>query len=276
MDYDITQLLPIVAWLTDKYTSKESSSVPYETAQMLMEAVIYCVEAGQEGTLIEQNRSYQVRTVYDIGYQKVIQKVLTAKEMYDQIIRGFEDYGCRNCRDTLINGMPAFFVRYDARFSPHKHLLTLDYPLLNGNPDKCGVNLILEYLEGILREQEFLRCFDNLAVVRVLEALQPDYRSLYLDNICYQILLTAAGCVIADRPVGELLLDKEDYQEIAEFFDGDSIDSISLKLKNIIGFIIRQSMDEEAAGYFKAAARSYAVRIKNGIEMGTLPAVIPT
>ena len=44
MEYQLEELLPITAWLADKYTSKESSSVTYDTAQMLMEAVIYCVK----------------------------------------------------------------------------------------------------------------------------------------------------------------------------------------------------------------------------------------
>lgn len=43
-DYDMAELLPVAAWLTDKYTSRESSSVTYETAAVLMEAVCYCIQ----------------------------------------------------------------------------------------------------------------------------------------------------------------------------------------------------------------------------------------
>ncbi|WP_455717147.1 DUF6179 domain-containing protein, partial [Anaerosporobacter sp.] len=40
--YEMEELLPIVARLVDQYTSKESSSIRFETAKQLMEAVIYC------------------------------------------------------------------------------------------------------------------------------------------------------------------------------------------------------------------------------------------
>ena len=50
MDYKIEQLLPLAAELADRYTSKESTSVTYETAGALMEAVLYCMkECEDEG-----------------------------------------------------------------------------------------------------------------------------------------------------------------------------------------------------------------------------------
>ena len=41
--YEMEELVPIVASLSEKYTSKESTSVSYETARQLMEAVMYCI-----------------------------------------------------------------------------------------------------------------------------------------------------------------------------------------------------------------------------------------
>ena len=53
MNYQIEQLLPLAAELADRYTSKESSSVTYETAGALMEAVLYCMkECGNEGNAV--------------------------------------------------------------------------------------------------------------------------------------------------------------------------------------------------------------------------------
>ena len=42
-DFDVNLLMPIVAELSEKYTKKESSSVSYDTARRLMNAVVYCV-----------------------------------------------------------------------------------------------------------------------------------------------------------------------------------------------------------------------------------------
>ena len=47
--YEPEELLPLVARLAKKYTGGESTSVTYETAQYLMEAVLYCInECGAE------------------------------------------------------------------------------------------------------------------------------------------------------------------------------------------------------------------------------------
>lgn len=277
MEYRMKQLLPIVSWLTDKYTSKESSSVPYETAHRLMEAVIYCIDACAQNSLVQQDNSGNARGVYDSGYEKVIEKVIEAKAVYDQIIINFEDYRCRNYQDTIAKGMPSFFLKYDARFAPQDHLLTLDYPLINGSPDECGVNLIREYLWGIYLEKQFLDCIDKNTVIRLLDAIIPDYQNLYLDNICNPVLLTAVGCAAADRSVFDLKLREQDYQEITDFFIGDSVDRIAWKVKKLIRLLINQVIDDNAAAaYFEAAADSYAVRIWNGIQEQDLAAFIPT
>lgn len=51
MDYKMEDLLPVVAELAEKYTSKESTSLPYEKARQLMEAVLYCIREGEEYAL---------------------------------------------------------------------------------------------------------------------------------------------------------------------------------------------------------------------------------
>lgn len=43
MDYQMEELLPIVSELAQKYTGYESTSITYEKAQSLMEAVLFCL-----------------------------------------------------------------------------------------------------------------------------------------------------------------------------------------------------------------------------------------
>lgn len=44
MDYKMEDLLPIVTKLAWKYAGWESTSITYESAQTLMEGVLYCLE----------------------------------------------------------------------------------------------------------------------------------------------------------------------------------------------------------------------------------------
>lgn len=191
MDYEMEDLLPIVAELAEKYTSKESSSVPYETAQMLMGAVIYCIreywdsEKNKAGLVSADGGNLpDARLAYEKGYELVLNKVRAALEIYNEIMQDFEDYGCRNLSDTIRQGIPQFFLRYDARFAPQDHLLTLDYPCMGGRPVGCGVDLILVYLKQIRKEMKILQMYEAEGIKEILENICPEYEELFLDNIC--------------------------------------------------------------------------------------------
>ena len=195
MNYEMEELLPIVAELADKYTSKESTSIPYETAQMLMGAVIYCIreywrdEESKAGIIAADGGNLpDARLAYEKGYELVLKKTRLAKALYDEIIADFEDYGCRNYSDTIRLGMPQFFLRYDARFSPQDHLLTLDYPCMGGPIQESGVDLIFEYLKKIREEQRILETFEPEEVREILEEVCPEYEELFFDNICEAVL----------------------------------------------------------------------------------------
>ncbi|MFR8339696.1 MAG: DUF6179 domain-containing protein [Eisenbergiella massiliensis] len=112
--YGLEEILPVVIYLTNKYTSGESSSVPYEKAEMLMEAVLYCIREcftwNTAGVLPAVN-SLSARQAYDKGYEYVT--VVKWPGAYDGLITDFEDYGCLNYRKTVLEGLPAFFLKYD-------------------------------------------------------------------------------------------------------------------------------------------------------------------
>lgn len=263
MDYQVEELLPVVARLVDKYTSKESSSVSYEAARMIMGAVIYCINetSGNGGDNIPAAGTCPpAQQMYEAGYEMVVNKVYEAKEWYEAIIADFEDYGCRNYRDTILHGMPAFFQRYDCRFNPQDHLLTLDYPAMFRRKGACGVDLILEYLKGIYAEKQFLSCFERQPVTDLLESIVPEYRVLYLDNICEAVLLRVIQCAIAGSGMKQLKLGEQDHRVILSATEGKSTEDIEEIIARIIT-LMADSLKLDS-GYFIASARDYAIRLR--------------
>lgn len=275
MEYAMEELVPIVAKLTEQYTSKESSSITYEAAHTLMEAVVYCIEECFE----EKERTFlrgqllKATECYAKGYDLVIQKVYQAKSQYENMIHEFQSYGCRNYEDTILKGIPQFFLWYDPKFAPQNHLLTLDYPILQGNPKKCGVDLILEYLNGAALEQKFLAYFEPQAVQSVLERVIPEYQTLYLDNICYEVLLMVIGCSIAKTNLAKLELTKEGCQSVLQYFAQDSVIMIQKKVEQILAYMLRNTELKEQVGYFQKMSEEFAVRIWYGIENHSLEQV---
>ncbi|SHO43282.1 DUF6179 domain-containing protein [Anaerocolumna xylanovorans] len=278
MEYEMEELLPLVEKLTFKYTSGDSSSVTYETARMLMEAILYCIrEYDREGSEfgIRTNEKTDAATAYKLGFEAVTAKVYKTKELYHTILEEFEDYGCRNLRNTVIEGMPAFFLWYDPKFKPQDHLLTLDYPALRPVNDLCGVDAIYQYLHNIKIESDFLKAFGSVQVEELLERVMPDYRNLYYDNISYEVLLTVVGCIAANKPVGRLRLTKKDLSAVEEYFKGDSEETAEMKINSLLSDMFRRVYFDngEMERYFCYLGREYAVRILNGLRHNSLPQI---
>ena len=69
--YEMEELVPIVAELAQKYTSFESTSVTYERAEQLMEAVLYCIREAQrrdKGNMLLSSDKLSAYEVYREGY----------------------------------------------------------------------------------------------------------------------------------------------------------------------------------------------------------------
>lgn len=267
MEYKVEELLPVVTRLTEKYTSKESTSVPHETARQLMEAVIYCIEENEngEGALImTEAKMPAAQIMYERGFEILTRKVHETKAIYDDIIQSFESYRLENYDETIRKGMPAFFLRYDAKFNPQDHLLTLDYPLLKEKPRLCGIDLIREYLKGIQKEKAFLDCFNRAVIIRILDRTVPEYETLYLNNICDVVLFEALFCMIAEKPLWDLRMNDEDYDAVRFYFDGDEREKIETKTVRLIRMLMGHL--GLAADYFEPAAKDYAFRISQRMQ----------
>lgn len=191
IDYKMEELIPVVAWLTSKYTSNESTSVSYNTAKQLMGAVMYCVEEYQnddkaQGTLVEKE-AIEVRQAYHIGYEKVVQKVGEVREKSNRLIEHFNAFGNENYYEVVAKAIPGFLTLYDPRFYPQNTIITMDYPLLGSTRTGQGVDIILEYIKGIGFEQEFLQSIPVNYITMVLDGLDPDYKNQFY-NIARVVL----------------------------------------------------------------------------------------
>ena len=185
MSYDMEELIPIVAELAGKYTGYESTSVTYEKAGQLMEAVIYCIceyerSAGNEcaeayadqsetgkGMLLTKEK-ISAKEAYRRGYQLVDAKVRAMKEMYHGLLMDFRTYGNLALKET-VGAIPEFLKWYDIRYAPQDTILTLDYPVLRAETGYTGIDAVYEYVKCICIEQRFLNRFPETYVIQVLE-----------------------------------------------------------------------------------------------------------
>lgn len=289
MEYTMMELLPVVKYLSDRYTSKESGSVTYDMASQLMEAVIYCIReyenadgpafAEQEtgsAALYDSSSKQDARQAYDAGYQLVLEKTTQAKAIYDKTVKKFHAYGCTAYFDTVIKGMPSFFLYYDARFNPQNHILTLDYPVLISQENLCGIDRIMAYLNCIRAEQEFLGKFPETLVRQVLSARQPDYRDLF-ENLAEMMLRYCLGCMMTGNSLNTGGFEPSDYETIRHLVNHvPDRQTLEEKLLELLQTLIKQGWqgNSRLAGYLSSGVPGFAVMLMHGAEHDCMEAVL--
>ena len=208
--YQLEELIELVAKLSNQYVSAESSSVTYETAQRLMDAVIYTIRS--QNQIIDDtavmSKLPTARKAYEAGNMLLKEKVIHTMKRYNDMVGDFDDYHNHCLKDTVIKGMPEFFKWYDLKYNPQNTLLTLDYPILKDLSQLEGIWRIEAYLDCIELEQLFLNKFDKALVIEILSTYDASYR-LMIDNLCEIVYEDVICHLLAEKPIQERISRQE-------------------------------------------------------------------
>ncbi|MDO5390144.1 MAG: DUF6179 domain-containing protein [Eubacteriales bacterium] len=192
MEYELEELIPVVAELARKYTSGESTSITYERANHLMEAVLYCIHQCESGNALTGGERLTAQQAYQLGFQKVCEKTKQTQEQYNRMIGEFFGYGNENYEDTVRKAIPGFFRLYNPRFAPQETIITMDYPVLMPPDQYSGIDAIEAYLACVCLEQQFMGAFPEEYVIGILKSYQADYQSQFY-NLCRILLRHILG-----------------------------------------------------------------------------------
>ena len=273
MEYTMEELFPILGQLAEKYTAFESTSIPYETAEQLTEAVLYCIrEAEQVQTnALVQAEGLSARQAYAIGAAAVEEKTRAALALYHETLQDFDSYGNRCLYDAFQQGLPEFFKWYDTKLMPQETMLTLDYPLLRDLSGQTGIDRIYSFIECIHLEQAFLNGFPEGTVKGILSRYNSQYGSL-MENVCEIVLTTLAGHLLAGKPLSEREFVHEDFLRIRGKFANTCLPQITQQLKNAVAAFIQKYYGDstELTAYLSGALENITFRLKNVAESGTL------
>lgn len=262
--YSMEEVIPIVSELAWKYTGCDHTSVTYEKAQMLMEAVLYCIheyERQESNALLVKHIS--AREAYEQGRAIVMDKLRRLQELYNQLIVDFKDYGSVCLRDTIRQGIPAFLDNYDFRFAPQETLLTLDYPILRDDTSRSGISRVLSYVQCICLEQKFLKKINEYDIAETLRRYQRDYEHL-IENICEIILQDMIGHMILDKPLQEEGLSREDLAVLKEILAGKTAEQVrAYALKALEQLVARYyDGDRDMLEYLSCGIPDIVIRIQ--------------
>lgn len=266
MEYEAEELVPIVSALAEKYTSKESSSITYERAQQLMEAVLYCIQEAEQAEQysLVKTEGTSAQQMYEIGVACVEEKVKKTLMIYNEMMSHFSSYENDCLYDTLVKGLPEFFKWYDFHYQPQNTILTLDYPILTDLSEYTGIDKIYQYIQCIRLEQKFLNKFPSGYVIKILSKYNAQYREM-IDNICEIVLMAVIAHILSGKSLDESDFDSKDYMHMQEILRQEDLHNLQQKLKNIIEAFVQDyyEHDSELLEYLYKAVINISVRLKN-------------
>lgn len=274
MDYKIEELVPIVGRLAEKYTGFESTSVTYEKAEQLMEAVLYCIHEAElyadNQIVLGQGRPSAQHT-YEIGAAYVKQKVKTALDLYNSILSDFAYYENVCLYKTFVKDIPKFFQCYDIRFEPQNTIITLDYPILKDISQYTGIDKIYEFIRCIQLEQRFLKQFPKDYIKNSLIQYNKSYKHM-IENICEIIFITLIGHILAQKSLWEQRFDEVDYLKIQEIFKDQELLDIKKMLEQATTTFVQQYWEDckDLSQYLTAPLDGIITHLKNAAEHETL------
>ena len=273
MKYEMEDLVPIVAKLAEGYTSKESTSITYERAQQLMEAVLYSIrEAEKAGQFsLIQKDELSTERMYAIGVKCVEDKTKEALDLYNGIMIHFSSYGNQCLYDTVVKGLPEFFKWYDCRYDPQNTILTLDYPILMDISEQTGIDKIYDFLFCIQLEQIFLNKFPPEYVMEILSKYDKQYK-LMIENLCEIVLMNVISHMLAGKEIFILDFEPEEYLKMQTLIQKENLSDLREKLKNAVKVLVREyyENDEKLMEYLYKAVDNIAVRMKCAADYGNL------
>ena len=272
--YEMEELVPIVASLSEKYTSKESTSVSYETARQLMEAVMYCINECASTKALASRKKLSAEEAYRYGYEALVEKVKRTQNNYNKMIVDFCGYGNRNYEVTVEKAILGFFLYYDAQFAPQETIITMDYPTICPIVGKSGIDAIEEYVNDISHEQKFMDSFPRQYVYEVLERDQADHKNGF-DNICRVMLRHVIGHLLIKKAFREETSEK-DYEKLCDLAISTSGQKLREVLKGLLEQLINETDDEdmEMREYLACDIDDFVVQMRNAAENDAMHQVI--
>lgn len=269
MEYEIEELVSIVAKLAEGYTSKESTSITYDKAQQLMEAVLYSIHEGEQAGQFSlvPNDKLSAERMYAAGAKCVEQKTRETLALYNELITHFSGYENECLIDTVVKGLPEFFQWYDCKYEPQNTILTLDYPVLADIPEHTGIDKIYDFVLCIQLEQKFLNRFSYEHVIGILSRYDKRYQ-LIIENLCEIVLMNVISHMVIGKKISILNFEPEEYLKMQALIQTETLSDLRRKIKKAVKEFIREYFenDEQLMEYLYKAVDNISVRMKNAAE----------
>ena len=269
------KLLALLRRETRLYTSGESGSIPWETAQGMLASLLYTLrldgeDPGERGRqLAEADLEEELRR----GRQRLRRKMDYARRLWRRLAESGAAGDSRALGETLL-GIGEFWRRYDWRFAAHEVPCDIDYPLaLPVSEELRGVDYLTEWLGRLETEVRFRDAFPREAA---WERFHPERYDLPLN--LYEPLAADALCLFAlGRDVRTLAVGPEERRAFAlrvALLTEEETEAALRRWAEGLGAALGLPEGRDRR-YLTAYAGTLLPRIRTAVEQGGWPGIFP-
>jgi hypothetical protein len=275
-------LYALLAKQVNKYTSGDSSSVPVERAQHLLESICYCIGAYLKtiedmelklNTLKEES----IEQLFSKGQELVRLYVKKSKDLLNTLKLNALSVNNYAYHDTIFDGIADFFKDYDCRFGAQDSPGNIDYPLSKDVTDLSGVEYLYEYLEQLTIENDFCRKFSSESIEKLLRGYSDSYKE-DLMNIYEPILANLLGRALLSKDLTDLNITEAERMELQQRLENCNKEqllySLNVEFDNICTTLkVTNNADID---YLRKAIIPFSQRLKQNLLLGKLDALFIT
>ncbi len=213
-------LWQLLAHRTECYTAGNSTSVPVELAQDLLQSICLILEIDPENWNLHPQSVRALlqkssEELWQEGVHKVEQKVEYGKKLWHAACLTAVKIPNLSYCDTL-KSIGFFWKKYHYLFFAHQIPCDIDYQLcLPVNETLRGIDYVNEYLHHILLENELINQFLVPDVIDLLGHFCQDYRGLLI-NLYEPVATNAIGLTLVRENPMQLNISEHERQQIAQ------------------------------------------------------------
>ena len=264
---------------TQRYTMEVSASVRVETAQELLESLLYCLRLGLRGK--ENRRALLLHGDYPAlvraGLAQVDREIQAGLRRYQYLCNHPPAVTNRAYRDT-VGDILTFFHRYNPQFLAHRVECSIDYQLfLPVGEELVGISYLNAYLSRLLLENLLLRRFSRGELAGCLRAATPDYEDL-LVNLYEPVLQNSVALALLGWGPEGLSVSQAGRQQLQDLLEPLTLQERAAALEQAAARLWNTlDLGEPAAReYLRQSAATLAPRLDVALTHHTLEGMFVT
>lgn len=199
------RLLQLLNHQIGRYTCDDSTSIPEETAQALLQSLFFTLNIEQKNLASNALQLYHtdLNQRYQVGIATIKHKLCYGQKLWRTVYLNMPDIENRSLKDTL-QSIGTFWKQYDFHFAAHEIPCDIDYQLCHPVSSALqGIDYINRYLEHLLIETKFLQQFEKSKMQQLLHAYCQDYHELLI-NLFDPVATNAVGLVLLHKDIFSL------------------------------------------------------------------------